>query len=131
MKKSLIAKCLLIATVGSVGVIADTIVDKSDGVLRVTSDITGTVIAKVVGPNDEVIVDRRYEGNSFSWTPSGPDGAYRYDVHIVEAKAPNVEESDVEEQSDGSGASDYAGGSIEVIKGGIVINTGEGVLNEK
>ena len=118
MKRNLITALLLIAA-GSINAVADITVDKSNGVVTITSDISGIVFAKVVDPNDKVIVDRRYEGNSFTWTPSGPDGAYRYDVHIVEAKTPDLEESGGEEQSDGSGASDYAGGSVEVLDGQI------------
>ena len=69
MKKSLITTYLLVAAVGSVGAVADMTVDKSNGGLTVTSSISGTVVAKVIGPNDEVVVDKKYEGNSFSWTP--------------------------------------------------------------
>ncbi len=132
MKRNLLAKYLLIAAVGSVGAFADMIVDKLNGVLTITSSISGTVIAKVVGPNDKVIVERMYEGSSFTWTPSGADGAYRYDVHIVEAKAPNTEENGGEEQSDGLGTSDYAGGSVEVVNGGLATsNTTEAIETNK
>ena len=107
MKSKLLAAFLLIVA-GSISAVADITVDKSNGVVTIRSDISGIVFAKVVDPNDKVIIDRRYEGNSFSWTPSGPDGAYRYDIHIVEL---NQEESGKKTKSD------YAGGSVEVING--------------
>ena len=113
---------LLIAA-GSIGVNADIQVDVSSGALTVTSDISGTMIAKVVDPNDKVIIDKRYQGNLFSWVPSGPDGAYRYDVHIVETIIP---ERGDEEQSDGTGKSEYAGGSVEVSDGQIISEKEEG-----
>ena len=79
--------------VSSVGALADMSVDKSGGSLTVTSTLNGKVHAKVIGPNDEVVVDETYEGSSFSWSPSGEDGAYRYTVRVE---------------------GDYAGGSVEV-----------------
>ncbi len=109
MKSKLLTTFLLIATAGSISTVADITIDKSNGVVTITSDISGIVFAKVVDPNDKVVVDRRYEGNSFSWTPLGPDGAYRYDVHIVEVNTP--------EESGRKTKSDYAGGSIEVVNG--------------
>ncbi len=108
MKSKLLTTFLLIAAAGSINAVADITVDKSNGIVMITSDISGIVFAKVVNPNDKVIIDKRYEGNSFSWTPSGPDGAYRYDVHIVEV---NQEESGKKTKSD------YAGGSVEVVNG--------------
>ncbi len=134
MKNSLIAKYLLIAAVGSVGAVADMTVDKSNGVVTITSSISGTVIAKVIGPDDKVIVDRKYEGNSFSWTPSGADGAYRYDVrvtpHTEEVAALTIstlsmlESSEIKSMAEktSSTKSDYAGGSVEVKDGQIVLN---------
>ncbi len=98
MKKNILLKCLLMGVILSVGALAEMTVVKSNGVLTVTSDKSGTVTAKVIGPNDEVVANETYEGNSFSWTPSGVDGAYRYDVRV-----------------DG----DYAGGSVEVRNGKI------------
>jgi len=89
---------------------AEITVEKSGGVLNITSDTSGKVTAKIIGPNDEVIVDETYDGSSFSWTPSGSDGAYRYDVVIGE---------------------DYAGGSVEVIHGVISIDEHKGADNEK
>lgn len=96
MKNGILLKLLLIGVVSSVGALAEMTVDKSGGVLTITSDQSGTVTAKVIGPNDEVIVNEKYEGSSFSWTPSGTDGAYRYDVRVE---------------------GDYAGGSVEVRDG--------------
>lgn len=102
-------------------------VDKSGGVLTVTSDINGTVIAKVVGPDDEVMVDETYSGSSFSWTPSGSDGAYRYDVRVIpdarnynDTRAVELEKVFSEINSE----SEYAGGSLEV-KNGQIAMTGE------
>ena len=82
-------------------------VDQSNGVLSITSDIDGTVSAKIIGPDDKVVVDESFSGSSFSWSPSsGPDGAYRYDVRVNKA-AENEEDS----------VSDYSGGSVEVVNG--------------
>ncbi len=117
MKRNLLAKYLLIAAVGSVGALADMRVDKSNGVLSITSSISGTVIAKVVGPNDKVIVDRIYEGSSFTWTPSGPDGAYRYDVRVIKQKVLGEEGNNDNGQNNNLGSNDYAGGSVEVVNG--------------
>ena len=86
-------------------------VDQSNGVLNITSDIDGTVSAKIIGPDDKVVVDDSYSGSSFSWAPSsGPDGAYRYDIRINKV-------SEKEEDS----AGDYAGGSVEVKNGQITM----------
>ncbi len=119
MKRNIMIKYLLISAVGTIGAVADMTVDKSNGVLTITSDISGTVIAKIVGPDDKVIVDKRYEGNSFSWTPSGVDGAYRYDVRVAKQKASGAEESDSQDQNDGSDRSNYVGGSVEVVDGAL------------
>jgi len=96
MKRNILIKGLLVGAMLSVSALADMTVDKSAGVLTITSTSNGKVIAKVIGPNDEVIVNERYEGNSFTWVPSGGDGAYRYDVRVE---------------------GDYAGGSVEVKNG--------------
>ncbi len=96
MKKEFLLKFLLIGVVSSVGALAEITVNKSNGVLNITSDKSGKATAKIIAPNDEIIVDESYDGSSFSWTPSGADGAYRYDVRIE---------------------GDYAGGSVEVIGG--------------
>ncbi len=122
MKKNILMPFLLIAVAGSMNALADMRVDTSSGVLKVMSDISGTVIVKVIGPNDKVIVDRKYQGDSFTWIPSGSDGAYRYDIHIVGTKTPTSEESDDGGENDGTGASDYAGGSIEVVNGGLAVS---------
>ena len=121
MEKNLFIKCLLIGVVSSAGALADMDVDKSTGVLVVTSTITGTVIAKVVGPDDKIVVNEKYEGNSFFWSPSGMDGAYRYDVRVV-PKTTKVSTTDTVEKSIEAASSvnsDYAGGSVEIIDGEI------------
>ena len=110
MKRDTLLKYVLIGAVSSVGALADMVVDKTNGVLTVTSSISGTVIAKVIGPNNEVVVNEKYEGNSFTWTPSGEDGAYRYDVNVLTV-------SEDSEQSEENTQSDYAGGSVEVKDG--------------
>jgi hypothetical protein len=109
MKWNLVGKLLLMGAVTSGFVYAEMTVDKSNGTLNITSDTSGKVTAKIIAPNDEVIVDVTYDGSSFSWTPSGSDGAYRYDVII---------------------AGDYAGGSVEVINNKIQINKTEENENE-
>lgn len=82
-------------------------VDKSNGVLNITSDIDGLVYAKVIGPDDIIVVDESFHGSSFSWAPSsGPDGAYRYDVRVNKV---------TEKEADST--SDYAGGSVEIKNG--------------
>jgi len=123
MKQNILLKCLLAGVVGSVGALADMTVDKSNGVLTVTSDISGTVIAKVIGPNDEVIVNEKREGNSFTWIPSGADGAYRYDVRVIPAtqKIASTNETQTMTEEPSSAKSDYAGGSVEVKNGQITI----------
>jgi len=64
--------------------LAEITVDKSQGELKVISDINGMVIVKIIGPDDVVVVDDQYPGNSFIWSPSsGPDGVYRYDVRVI------------------------------------------------
>lgn len=95
-QNSMLVKLLLIGVLSSASVFANITVDKSNGVLSITSDTSGTVRAKVIGPNDEVVVNETYQGSSFAWVPSGADGAYRYDVRIK---------------------GEYAGGSIEVHNG--------------
>ena len=122
MKKNLLIKCLLIGVVSSVGALADMDVDKSTGVLVVTSTITGTVIAKVVGPDDKIVVSTKYEGNSFSWTPAGMDGAYRYDVRIIPktTKVGSVDAVKKSVDASSSMKSDYAGGSVEVANGELI-----------
>ena len=118
MKYNILIKFLLVGAVSSVGALADMIVDKSNGGLTITSDISGMVIAKIIGPNDEVVVNETYEGNSFSWTPSGSDGAYRYDVRVVpQTTKENSSNIEPTVQEDSNIKSDYAGGIIEVVDG--------------
>ncbi|AKF24366.1 hypothetical protein YH65_02370 [Sulfurovum lithotrophicum] len=121
MKRNFLLKCLLIGAVASVGAFAEMTVEKTNGSLTITSDISGTVIAKVMGPNGEVIVNKTYEGNSFSWTPSGPDGAYRYNVRVV----PKVEKAIASANKATGAKSDYAGGSVEVRNAQMTTDTKE------
>lgn len=124
MRRNVLMKCLLAGAVLSVGALADMTVDKSYGVLTITSSISGTVIAKVIGPNDEVVVNTKTQGNSFTWTPSGVDGAYRYDVRVIPV-APKTASANavITMEKKNSGAkSDYAGGSVEILNGSIVID---------
>jgi len=98
---------------------AEITVDKSQGQLSIISDNSGLVIVKVIGPDDVIVVDERYLGNTFNWAPStGLDGAYRYDVRIIE-------ESNLE--NDKSGLNEYAGGSIEVVNGVIPFTEGDSI----
>ena len=121
-RNNILAKLLVAGVVSSVSAFAIMTVDKSNGVLTVTSDISGTVIAKVIGPNDEVIVNEKSSGSSFTWSPSGVDGAYRYDVRVVPVQT-NVKR-DVSSQSRNKikVERNYAGGSIEVKDGQIISN---------
>jgi len=115
MKRSIYLKQALIGalfTCFASTATAEITVDKSQGQLKITSDLNGLLIVKVIGPDDVIIVNDRYQGNSFHWSPtSGPDGAYRYDVRIIEASTDDEKEA----------YSEYAGGSIEVIDGVIPV----------
>ena len=104
MKKNILLKFLLVGVVTSVSAFAEMTVDTTGGVLTVTSTNSGKVTVKVIGSNDEMIVNESYDGNSFTWTPSGEDGAYRYDVRVE---------------------GDYAGGSVEVKDGQITSDSEE------
>lgn len=120
-------KILLVGMLSSLGanVYAEITVDKSSGVLTITSDISGTVIAKVIGPDDQIVVDESYSGSSFQWTPAGSDGAYRYDVRVLPQEQNQSAKSNEMQAKDGSAAtakSDYAGGSVEVKNGVMAIN---------
>ena len=136
MKKDLLKKVLLLGVVLNVGAVAKIQVDKSSDMLVITSTISGTVIAKIVGPNDKVVVNTTYEGNSFSWVPSGVDGAYKYDVRVIpkatqeimQASSANMPQQNIKISS--SIKSDYAGGSIEIVNGKIVIKK-QKLLNSK
>lgn len=100
---------------------AEIYVDTSKGILLITSDLSGTVIAKIIGPDDEVVVDESYSGSSFLWTPEGSDGAYRYDVRVVPNEQSDRITQRVEDTPEGIFESDYAGGSIEVKNGLIAL----------
>ncbi len=128
-----IKSLLLVVAVASLGApaLADMTVDKTNGMLTITSDIDGTINAKIIGPDDSVAVNDRFIGNSFSWAPSsGPDGAYRYDVRFSpnptntnsSARLILFNTSSTSTEQDVSAPtikSDYAGGSVEVINGQI------------
>ena len=108
---------MLIGVLTGLGVnaYAEISVDTFNGVLTISSDIDGIVSAKVIGPDDKVVVNESFNGNSFSWSPSsGPDGAYRYDVRV----SPQYQ-NDSEDPSTATNKSDYAGGSVE-IKNGLI-----------
>jgi len=85
--------------------------------LSVTCDTSGTVIAKVVAPDGTVLVDTRFEGYRFTWTPSGADGAYRYDIQVL---LPQEQENNTMDLTQSSPAPEYAGGSVEVRNGKII-----------
>ncbi len=133
-----IKSLLLAAIVAGMGTntFAEMTVDTTNGVLTITSDIDGTVSAKVIGPDDKVVVNDRFSGNSFSWSPSsGPDGAYRYDVRFSpsptntnsSARLNLFNASSTSTEQDVSAPtikSDYAGGSVEV-KNGQLVSQGE------
>ena len=120
MKRSINFKPILLAVLlasYSGLAIAEITVDKSQGQLTITSDIEGLVIVKIIGPDDAVVVDDQYQGNSFIWSPSsGPDGAYRYDVRVID-------NSKEESEDNNANTSDYAGGSIEVVNGAITVDS--------
>lgn len=65
-KEASYKKILLTGALARLGTnaIAVITVNKSNGVLKITPDINGTVIAKVVGPDDEVMADESYSGSS-------------------------------------------------------------------
>ncbi len=59
MKSKLLTTFLLIAAAGSINAVADITISKSNGVVTITSDISGIVFVKVIDPDDKVIIDRR------------------------------------------------------------------------
>ena len=129
MKKNFVLKCLLASVLPSVGAFAEMDVVKSSSSLTIASTLSGTVLAKVVGPNDEVLVNEKYEGSSFSWTPSVVDGVYRYEVRVI----PQIESTDVSKNQEIDLAvqtkqqkSDVAIGSVEVRDGKLKVNEKRG-----
>lgn len=124
MKRNIFSTCALVGALFagfSAVAMADITVDKTNGILSISSDIEGTVVAKVIAPNDEVVVNERFSGNSFSWAPtSGPDGAYRYDVRVSDQSR-----NESIDPSTTSVKSDYAGGSVEVKNGQIAMEGGQ------
>lgn len=108
-QNNILAKLLLAGILSSASVCAEMTVKQSNDILMVTSNIHGIVIATIIGPNEKKIVDKRYNGSSFSWAPSGSDGTYRYDVRVIPTSG------DGEHVSTG----DYAAGMISVIDGQI------------
>ena len=126
MKQNILLKCLLAGVLGSAGALADIAVDKSDGVLSIVAEGGETMRVKIVAPDDTVIVDTEVTG-SFSWTPSGSDGAYRYDVRVVPSTQKIASTTDIQAMAgETSGTkSDYAGGSVEVKNGQMMTNSEE------
>jgi len=123
-KKSYLYNTLLSALLIGVSstALAEITVDKSNGELNITSDINGLVIVKVIGPDDVVVVDDQYQGNSFSWSPSsGPDGAYRYDVRVIDQSEQENDQTNNQLMQGSANQSDYAGGSVEVRNGAIAV----------
>lgn len=86
MKKNTLQNYVLAGIITTTSLFSEITVDTSHGILDITSDISGTVIAKIIGPNDNIVIDERYEGSSFTWVPSGIDGAYRYEVRLLTQK---------------------------------------------
>lgn len=117
-QNNILAKLLVAGVLSSACVYAEMTVKQSNDILMVTSDIHGIVIAKIIGPNEKKIVDKRYNGSSFSWTPSGSNGTYRYDVRVIPTSGNG------EHLSTG----DYAAGMISVADGQIVIRKAGGKL---
>lgn len=121
LKKNLFVMSLVCLSTNAV---ADLTVNKSSGVLRITSDISGTVEAKVISPDNEVVVDESYSGFSFNWAPSNDlDGAYRYEVRVYqEGQNFSSVSGELPEKrlSVSTDESDYAGGSVEIKNGQIV-----------
>lgn len=96
----------------------------SESLLSVSCDHAGTVVAKVVAPDDTVVVNERYEGDTFVWTPSGMDGAYRYDVRVA---TPSAEGKKAGVWHSTDTVSDYAGGTVEVKNSNIKIASDVGI----
>ena len=118
MKSNRLMTWLLVGVVSSVGALADMQVAKSADALVVTSSVSGTVIAKVMSPDDRLIVNEKYEGSSFTWSPpAGANGAYRYDVRVIKASQ-NAQVQNGQVNSSATTEA-YAGGSVEVKNGKI------------
>ncbi len=110
---------LLVGFVSSVYSSADISVDKSNGLLTISSDKDGIVIAKIFGPDNNIVVSKRYNGSSFSWVPNGPDGTYSYEMRVVPAqKSANKETS--------MGKGEHTAGMLEVVHGQIFNKKTEG-----
>lgn len=129
MRKKLIA--LAATCLFSASAFAALSVDTSSGVLEVSSSLGGNqkVIAKVMSPDDQLIVDQTYAGNSFTWTPpAGANGAYRYDVRVI-TTPDDLEgagaEGDAAQNNESASTEEYAGGSVEVANGQIEQPTAE------
>ena len=121
---SILAKVLLAGTLSSVMAFAEITVDKSNGVLSIVSESGNTMRVKIIAPDDSVIVDKEVPG-AYTWTPTGKDGAYRYDAHDVSAAKISAEDMENIESMKAaitkisSEANDYAGGGIEIVNGQI------------
>ena len=119
MKSNRLMTWLLVGVVSSVGALADMQVAKSTEALVVTSSVSGTVIAKVMSPDDRLIVNEKYEGSSFTWSPpAGANGAYRYDVRVIKTSL-NTQVQNAQVNSSAT-TEEYAGGSVEIKNGKII-----------
>lgn len=113
------ARIALLISFMTSSAMAEITVDETQGKIDAVSDTNGTISIKIVGPDDVVVVDESYEGNSFSWTPSiGLDGAYRYDIRVVQSS--NIESTEAQNEQNNATEGDYAGGSVEVINGKVI-----------
>jgi len=121
MKVNLISKLLLSAIIGSGIAYAEMSVNITKGGLSVTSTLYGKVIAKVVDPNGNVLVNTTYEGSSFNWQAGGENGAYSYEVRVIGAQ----EETNTKNKSDSEESVDFTGGIVEIADGSIVIVSDE------
>jgi len=72
--RAMTIKAALLAAVLSSSAFAAMDVEVTENQLSVTCDTSGTVLAKVVAPDDTVVADRQFEGYRFTWHPSGADG---------------------------------------------------------
>lgn len=118
--KIVLFSALLISSISTA--MSESTVYKSNEQLTVSFDVVGTVIAKIIGPDDVSVVNERFSGNSFNWyLNSEPDGTYRYEVRIIEQSPTNDEGNSNKLSFTGTNKINYAGGMIEVKNGSIII----------
>jgi hypothetical protein len=102
-------KKLLITAMFCTGITyADITVNISGSVLTASSESGREGTITIVAPDNSVVTNTPFQGY-FNWVPSGPDGAYRYDIRI---------------------GGEFVNGSIEVVHGSIYNNISKGVHNE-